>query len=557
MVFTIVFALLGFLWLILGVNNYGFSLLRGFFQNVNWDYYSPTPLRTLSFYFSFVFSFLAYQSYRYEYLKKKNVLKTFLKIYPQIKLVFFKKIKNYKPSLSFHTLALILIVLLGLFVRVYKIPLVILYDEAATYLDYCDGGFTDLLRIWNTNNHLINTLLMKISIKAFGNNVISLRLPSLMFGFANVLLIYYISKQLYGKFTALISTFLYSCTPALIHFESLARGYSFKVTFTLLLFIACFHFLKKPNKIYLFIISFVSSLGFLTIFSFLFPFLGFLFWIIYELNNRNIEKKLIFHYTFLIALYTKIISVFLYTPSIILSNGIYNIFESSRAGNMNVYGNFPEDILKSFMDFSNMMFFNNSLLTIIFFGLSTYTFIKGSKLTSLVLSQFASAVIIVIALKSIFPSRVFIYMIPFVILLTSKLVSKIFLSLNRMKYLLLPTLQLLICLYFIEYKVLNNYHSFVDDGIKDIIKELKRLPSSSPKKSKILLKAHKGYYKSFKYYQRINNLPIIEMYSDVSDPKALDADYIVCSKANIIKNKNFTKIFDTKTFEIHKSKSFH
>ena len=179
-----------------------------------------------------------------------------------------------------------------------------------------------------------------------------------MFGFANVLLIYYISKQLYGKFTALISTFLYSCTPALIHFESLARGYSFKVTFTLLLFIACFHFLKKPNKIYLLIISFVSSLGFLTIFSFLFPFLGFLFWIIYELNNRNIEKKLIFHYTLLIALYTKIISVFLYTPSIILSNGIYNIFEGSRAGNMNVYGNFPEDILKSFMDFSNMMFFN-------------------------------------------------------------------------------------------------------------------------------------------------------------------------------------------------------
>ena len=147
-------------------------------------------------------------------------------------------------------------------------------------------------------------------------------------------------------------------------------------------------------------------------------------------------------------------------------------------------------------------------------------------------------------------------MIPFVILLTSKLVSKIFLSLNRLKYLLLPTLQLLICLYFIEYRVLNNYHSFVDDGIEDVVKELKRLPSS-PKKSKILLKAHKGYYKSFKYYQRINDLPIIEMYNDVSDPKALDADYIVCSKANMIKNKNFTKIFDTKTFEIYKSKSFH
>ena len=86
--------------------------------------------------------------------------------------------------------------------------------------------------------------------------VMKCKYPSFVFGFANLLLIYYISNQLYGKSTALVSTFLYSCTPILIHFESQARGYSIKVTFTLLLFIACFHFLQKPSKPYLFIISF-------------------------------------------------------------------------------------------------------------------------------------------------------------------------------------------------------------------------------------------------------------------------------------------------------------
>ncbi len=560
MFFTILFILLSVLCLIFGINNYGFSLLRIFFQNVNWDYYSPTPLRNLALYFSFVFSYLAFHSYRYEYLKKKSILKIFVNLFRQIELFFLKRMKNYTLSLSFHTLALTFIVLLGFFIRAYKLPFVILYDEAATYLDYCDGGFTSLLKIWNTNNHLINTLLMKISIEAFGNGVIALRLPSLLFGFANILLIYYISKQLYGKLTALISTLLYSCTPVLVHFESMARGYSFKVTFTLLLFIACFNFLQKPGKVYLFIISFISSLGFLTIFSFLFPFLGFLLWIVYELNNRSFEKKIIFYYTFLIVLYTKIISIVFYTPSIILSNGIYNILKASRSGNMNVYGSFPEDIPSFFIDFNDMVFFNNALLAIMVFCFSWYIISKGNKLTSLILSHFVCAVIVMIALKAIFPPRVFIYIVPFIILLTSKLISKVFLSLNGPQYLILPTLQLLIYIYFIENKVVNNYHSFVNDGIIEVVEELKRLPSPSSRDTKILLKADSAYYKSFKYYMRINDLPTIEIYNDSRNSKNVDVVnhyiYIVCSKHDVVKDKNFTKVFDTKMFEIYKSKIF-
>ena len=214
-------------------------------------------------------------------------------------------------------------------------PFVILYDEAATYLDYCDGGFTSFLRIWNVNNHLINTLLMKVSIEIFGKSI-ALRIPSFIFGITSHLLIYYISKKIYDKRVALFSTLIYSCTPLLIHFESQARGYSIKVTFTLLLFIACFHFLQKPSKTYLVLISFVSSLGFLTIFSFIFPFLGFLIWIIYGLlKQKKTEKKLIAKYIFQVIMYTKIISVFFYTPSIILSNGISSILKVSKR-NVNV-----------------------------------------------------------------------------------------------------------------------------------------------------------------------------------------------------------------------------
>ena len=194
----------------------------------------------MAYYFSAVFIYLSFSSYRFEYLGKGSILKSSFRIYANMKLLLFKKIKNLSFKSSFHKLSLVLIIIFGLLARAYKMPFVILYDEAATYLDYCDGGFTSFLRIWNVNNHLINTLLMKVSIEVFGNSVIALRIPSFIFGITSHLLIYYISKKIYNKRVALFSTLIYSCTPLLIHFESQAR-YSIKVTFTLLLFIACFH----------------------------------------------------------------------------------------------------------------------------------------------------------------------------------------------------------------------------------------------------------------------------------------------------------------------------
>ena len=380
MIFTILFALLSCFCFILGTNDYGFSLLKLTFQDVNWNIYEPTTCRYMAYYFSAVFIYLSFFSYRFEYLGKRSILKSIIRIYANVKLILFKRIKNLGFKSSFHKLSLVLIIIFGLLARAYKMPFVILYDEAATYLDYCDGGFTSFLRIWNVNNHLINTLLMKVSIEIFGNSVIALRIPSFIFGITSHLLIYYISKKIYDKRVALFSTLIYSCTPLLIHFESQARGYSIKVTFTLLLFIACFHFLQKPSRTYLALISFVSSLGFLTIFSFIFPFLGFLIWIIYDLFKQKTEKKLIAKYIFQVIMYTKIISVFFYTPSIILSNGISSILKVSKEGNVNVYGSFPDGIPTFFINFINMLFFDNSILAIIIFCILIYTVLKEGKL---------------------------------------------------------------------------------------------------------------------------------------------------------------------------------
>ena len=113
-------------------------------------------------------------------------------------------------------------------------------------------------------------------------------------------------------------------------------------------------------------------------------------------------------------------------------------------------------------------------------------------------------------------------------------------------------------MFFFESKVINHYHSFVNNGVEEVIKELNRLSPLSPD-SKILLKAHPGYYKTFKYYQRINDLPIIEMYNEHKDYNLANANkqktYIICSKNNVIKNrKSLSKIFGAKNFEMYRLK---
>lgn len=560
MIFTSLFIFLSCFSLILGINDYGFSLLKLLFQNVNWNIYEPTTCRDLAYYFSFVFGYLSFSTYKYEYLKGESISENIVAIYKQKKLVFFNRIKNPGFTLSYYNLTFVFIILFGLLARAYKMPLVILYDEAATYLDYCDGAFTSFLKIWNVNNHLINTLLMKISIEIFGNGVIALRLPSFMFGFANHLLIYYASKQLYGKTTALISMFLYSCTPFLIHFESLARGYSSKVTFTLLLFLACFHFLQKPKKTYLVLISFISSLGFLSIFSFVFPFFGFLIWIGYELlKKKKLKKKLIINYLFLIILYTKIISIFFYAPSFILSNGIFPILKVAWSGNVNVYGHFPDGIPNFFVDLINMLFFNNTLLAVIVFLILCYTILKEDKLKSLLVSQFVSAIIIFVAVSAIFPSRIFIYTIPFIIIPIAFFISKALLSIKKVYFYTLPIFQMLIYLYFFKNNIVENYHGHINDGIVNVIEKLKTL-NTKPSKSRVLLIGHPGLYKSFKYYHRVNNLPTIEMYagsySFKDDNFFTQTAYIIALKDNGVEDYGFTKVFQGGIFEIYKSKLF-
>jgi len=117
------------------------------------------------------------------------------------------------------------------------------HDESYSYLNYVHTSFMDIISFkrWYTNNHILNTLMMKISEWFFGNSEFSLRLPNLIM-FAVFLCYGYFLLNGKNKMLTL-GLFLLLCTNnSLVDLFGLARGYGLSFGFMLM---SLFHFIQS------------------------------------------------------------------------------------------------------------------------------------------------------------------------------------------------------------------------------------------------------------------------------------------------------------------------
>lgn len=123
----------------------------------------------------------------------------------------------------------------------------ITHDEAFTYLHYGRLSWGDILLFKGpplANNHVLNTLLLKLSTQWFGVESFALRLPNILFAG----LYFFYAALLAKKFTHPLSTvmaFLILCAqPYLFDFFALARGYGMALA---LLLGAVYHLYEYRN----------------------------------------------------------------------------------------------------------------------------------------------------------------------------------------------------------------------------------------------------------------------------------------------------------------------
>ena len=120
------------------------------------------------------------------------------------------------------------------------------HDESYSYLNFCGEGFIDIISYnqWFSNNHILNTLLMKYSELLFGNSELALRLPNLL-----ALLLYMVFAYLFfrGRHWMLsVAIFLLLCSGnQLMDLFGMARGYGLSSAFMVVSFYFFIQYLKQ------------------------------------------------------------------------------------------------------------------------------------------------------------------------------------------------------------------------------------------------------------------------------------------------------------------------
>lgn len=245
--------------------------------------------------------------------------------------------------------ALLSILGAALLARILFIDLPIDYDEAYTFTEFAQHSFRQVISDYHVpNNHVFQTILVRISFLIFGAAPWALRIPVVLAGLALVPATYVLARQLYDPEKGLISASLVASSPALIIFSVTARGYMLVTLFTILTLILGLYVSRHKNLFAWAWLILFTALGFYSIPIMLYPFGVLVTWLVLLGVKKEIssEYKGVVHwikYLAVASIAAGAITILLYSP-ILFTNGIFNFFNGARVVNSIPIGIFLEGL---------------------------------------------------------------------------------------------------------------------------------------------------------------------------------------------------------------------
>ncbi len=159
------------------------------------------------------------------------------------------------------------------------------YDEAYTFLQYSSHPFYAALSFYNApNNHLLQTLLVRLSYLLFGNHPWALRLPVFIAGVCLVPATYAAARGLY-RGGAVLAAALVASSSVLIEYSTNARGYEILALIFISVIPLCAYGVRHRNSAVWVLLAILTALGFYTIPIMLYPFGGLVLWLLSAANG--------------------------------------------------------------------------------------------------------------------------------------------------------------------------------------------------------------------------------------------------------------------------------
>jgi hypothetical protein len=180
---------------------------------------------------------------------------------------------------------LALLILWGTVLRAFFLDQPMRFDESATFLSYINNDWLSLFNYSAPNNHVLNSLLGKITTSLWGSHPAIIRLPAFTFGIGAMILIFIVCRAL-GSSGWLAVTII-ACHPYLILFSTNARGYSGFVFFTLLFLFQSIKVIDKNSRKKTLVLAMVGAIGLFNMPIMLFAIGGIVLWLLIRLLSSG------------------------------------------------------------------------------------------------------------------------------------------------------------------------------------------------------------------------------------------------------------------------------
>jgi len=234
---------------------------------------------------------------------------------------FNRDIINYIGSAArgdgIYFYAMLVFTAIAFAIRLMFINIPITYDESSTFVNYAQYPLYKALSYYDApNNHLLNTMLIRLCYDIFGNQLWALRLPAFFSGVMLIPVCYLFGRGFFNKQTGLLASGLAAVSGYLINYSVMARGYMIICLIFLIFSSLAVYLEKKENTFGYFLFSIIPALGFYTIPVMLFAYGGPIFWLLAVFLGKgkyrsaaNVMKTVVFTGLFVLLMYTPVFLV--------------------------------------------------------------------------------------------------------------------------------------------------------------------------------------------------------------------------------------------------------
>lgn len=371
-----------------------------------------------------LFLFLGLLSIHYQ-RKKTSIHQQLRIIFSDVwnhSLQYFRSIFHFKLSKT-NWFWLIGFTLVGVILRIYYSDQPMRSDEGATYYYFVSGPLYRSFIYLEPNNHVLHTLLARISIGIFGNQAYFLRLPAILSGLICLPLIFSVSQKIIGEKSGFAAMALMAIYPVIILFDTQARGYSLVNLFTLSGVFIALLLIDGISKTKQFLLAVNTAFGLFVMPSFLFPAAGIFIFLGVSLciQAKNCHYK-VFRVIFPIIILAIIFTFILYTPVVLASGGIDKIIANETLLPLSweaFFSSTPHHLLQTLIrntqGVSILVLWVSVLILLI--GIIWLLKEKKNKLLLLLLSMIVGSFCIYIAKRSIPFPRTWLFFLPMIFLL--------------------------------------------------------------------------------------------------------------------------------------------